>query len=181
MSSEVETESEDSGEYSSIPLAEVAEVSRSSPVARCQGWTKLAPEMLKAQDILRLSWLFWNSTFRVADWDGGSHLYESGPDGVLQLPGYYNAQAAFHPCGLAGRGIGVCPTYLHMFCRLQEGLRLDPKGSTVGDIGEYRAPGSLLQAIQSLYDQSKSCVCMLGTKKSLFPVTVGPRRVVSCL
>lgn len=88
MSSEAETESEDSGEYSSIPLAEVAEVSRSSPVARCQGWTRLAPEMLKAQDILGLSWLFWNSIFRVADWDGGSHLNESGPDGVghVSLP-----------------------------------------------------------------------------------------------
>ena len=62
-------------------------MSRSSPVARCQGWTRLAPEMLKAQDILGLSWLFWNSTFGVADWGDGSHLYERGPEGVLQLPG----------------------------------------------------------------------------------------------
>ena len=48
------------------------------------------------------------------------------------------------------------------------------RGVLMGIMREYRVPGSLLQAIQSLYDQSKSCVCMLGTKTSLFPVTIGP-------
>ena len=41
---------------------------------------------------------------------------------------------------------------------------------------EYSVMGSLLRAIQSLYSQSESFVCVLGTKSVSFPVGVGLRQ-----
>lgn len=63
-------------------------------------------------------------------------------------------------------------TSLHVFC----GRRLTtvcPGGILRGLLQEYRVPGSLLQAIQSLCNQSESCVHILSTKSNTFLVDVG--------
>ena len=41
---------------------------------------------------------------------------------------------------------------------------------------EYGVRGSLLRAIQSLYDQSESCVRVLGSRSDSFQVRVGLRQ-----
>ena len=41
---------------------------------------------------------------------------------------------------------------------------------------EYGVRGSLLRAIQSLYTQNRSCVCVLGSKSDFFLVRVGLRQ-----
>ena len=41
---------------------------------------------------------------------------------------------------------------------------------------EYEVRGTLLRAIQSLYAQSKSCVCVLGSMSESFPVGVSLRQ-----
>ena len=43
----------------------------------------------------------------------------------------------------------------------------------MGVLREYGVPGSLLRAIRSLYNQSDSCVRILGTKSNTFLVGVG--------
>lgn len=57
MSSVEEAESEDSGEANSVSLAEVAEVVKKAPPCKVSGVDEIGPEMLKALDILGLSWL----------------------------------------------------------------------------------------------------------------------------
>lgn len=55
-SSEVEAESEDPGEYLSISLAEIAGVVKKIPSSKAPGVDESCPEMLKALDIVGLSW-----------------------------------------------------------------------------------------------------------------------------
>ncbi len=42
-----------------------------------------------------------------------------------------------------------------------------------GVLWEYGVRGSLLRAVRSLHDRSKSLVCIAGSKSDLFPVHVG--------
>lgn len=79
----------------------------------------------------------------------------------------WNNRSTFYYCSLAGALMRVCPTNLHVFCRLGEGQRQGPLGSTVGVLWEYGVSGPLLRAIQPLFDQCESCVRMLSIKSSM--------------
>ncbi len=79
MSWAEEVESEDCGEDSSISLTEVADTVEKLLSSRASGVDEIHLEMLKALDIVGLTWLTHlnevvGSTSGVADWGGGSHL-----------------------------------------------------------------------------------------------------------
>jgi len=77
MSSEEEAESEDSGEASPISLAEVMEVVKKLFSGKVPGVDEIRPEMLKALDIVELSWLTclvnvaWRSGTVPVEWQTG--------------------------------------------------------------------------------------------------------------
>ena len=62
------------------------------------------------------------------------------------------------------------------FVDLEKAYDRVPRGVLWGVLREYGVPGSLLRAIRSLYSRSESCVRILGTKSSSFPVSVGLRQ-----
>ncbi|KAJ0002535.1 hypothetical protein NQD34_007684 [Periophthalmus magnuspinnatus] len=53
---------------------------------------------------------------------------------------------------------------------------LEKGGVLWGVLWEYGVQGSLLRAVRSLYDRSRSCVRITGSKSDLFPVHVGLRQ-----
>ncbi|KAF7658853.1 hypothetical protein LDENG_00007090, partial [Lucifuga dentata] len=67
------------------------------------------------------------------------------------------------------------PIYMS-FVDLEKAYDCVPQGVLWGVLREYGVLGSLTQAIRSLYNQSQSCVRILGTKSDLFPVGVGLRQ-----
>ena len=99
-SSGEEAESEASGEAPPISLAEVAEVVKQLFSGKAPGVDEIRPEMLKALDIVGLSWLTrlcnvaWGSGTVPVAWQtgGGPHFQKGGPEGVLQLSGDHTAQ-----------------------------------------------------------------------------------------
>ena len=105
-----EAESEALGDAPPISLAEVAEVKQLFS-GKVPGVDGIRPEMLKALDIVGLSWpthLFsrvgvGDRTCGVADRGGGPHFQKGGPEGVLQLSGDHTAQppweSVFHGAG----------------------------------------------------------------------------------
>jgi len=54
------------------------------------------------------------------------------------------------------------------FLDLEKAYDYVPRRIFVGVLKEYGVLESLLRAIRSLYDQSKNCVCILGTKSNSF-------------
>lgn len=74
-------------------------------------------------------------------------------------------------------GGDFCRSSLHVLCGLGEGLQRCPPGSPVrglwGGLQEYGVQGPLLQAIWSLYNRSKNCVCILSTKSNTLSVGAG--------
>ncbi|KAI3376719.1 hypothetical protein L3Q82_017147 [Scortum barcoo] len=69
--------------------------------------------------------------------------------------------------------MGVCPTSPHVLCGSGEGIRPCPSWYSVGSAPRVWGPGPLLRAVRSLYDRSRSLVCIAGSKSDLFPVHVG--------
>jgi len=73
-SSDVETESEDSGEAPPVSLAEVAEVVKKLFNGKVPGVGEIHPEMLKSLNIIGLSWLtrlfsvVWRSGTIPVEW-----------------------------------------------------------------------------------------------------------------
>ncbi|KAJ0057066.1 hypothetical protein NL108_000911 [Boleophthalmus pectinirostris] len=51
-----------------------------------------------------------------------------------------------------------------------------PRGVLWGVLWEYGVRGPLLRAVRSLYDRSRGCVRIAGSKSDLFPVHVGLRQ-----
>lgn len=71
----------------------------------------------------------------------------------------WNNRPTFYPWGLTDMFIGLRQANLHVFCRLTETLR---------------NPGECCGGYWALcYGISGSCVCIFGTKSSMFPVDVG--------
>ena len=64
-----------------------------------------------------------------------------------------------------------CPVYM-CFVDLEKAYDGVPQGILCGVLQEYGVPGSLLQAIRFLYNQSRSRVCILGTRSHSFTVRV---------
>ncbi|KAI3370906.1 hypothetical protein L3Q82_007415 [Scortum barcoo] len=93
-------------------------------------------------------------------------------------------------CGFRPRSCGTLDQ-LYTLCRVLEGLwefaqpvhmcfvdlekAFDrvPRGILWGVLREYGVRGPLLRAVRSLYDWSRSLVCIAGSKSDLFPVHVG--------
>lgn len=66
---------------------------------------------------------------------------------------------------------------VHMcFVDLEKAFDRVPRGTLWGVLWEYGVRGPLLRAVRSLYDQSRSLVCIAGSKSDLFPVRVGLRQ-----
>ncbi|KAJ0022081.1 hypothetical protein NQD34_009571 [Periophthalmus magnuspinnatus] len=59
------------------------------------------------------------------------------------------------------------------FVDLEKAFDRVPRGVLWGVLREYGVRGSLLRAVRSLYDRSRSCVRIAGSKSDLFPVHVG--------
>ena len=79
MSSIEEAKSKDLGEDSYITLAEVVEIVKKLPGFKAPGVDEICTEMLKALEIVELSWLMrlfsvWDDAHGVADQGGGSHF-----------------------------------------------------------------------------------------------------------
>ena len=66
---------------------------------------------------------------------------------------------------------------VHMcFVDLKKAFDRVPRGILWEVLGEYGVGGPLLRAIRSLYNRSRSLVCIAGSKSDLFPVHVGLRQ-----
>ncbi|KAK7896322.1 hypothetical protein WMY93_021647 [Mugilogobius chulae] len=66
---------------------------------------------------------------------------------------------------------------VHMcFVDLEKAFDRVPRGVLWGVLREYGVRGPLLRAVRSLYDRSRSCVRIAGSKSDLFPVHVGLRQ-----
>ncbi|KAK7915621.1 hypothetical protein WMY93_011382 [Mugilogobius chulae] len=66
---------------------------------------------------------------------------------------------------------------VHMcFVDLDKAFDRVPRGVLWGVLREYGVRGPLLRAVRSLYDRSRSCVRIAGSKSDLFPVHVGLRQ-----
>ena len=120
------------------------------------------------------------SLFLGAGKEAPTNCRNSDPGGALWILFWpWNSGPALFPRRSVGGVMGVRPSSLHVFCGIGKGLRPCPPGSPVGGgyCGEYGVLGLLLWAIQSLYNQSKSCVRKLGTNTSnMFPVRVSLRQ-----
>jgi len=110
---------------SPISLVEVTEVVKKLFSGKAPGVDEIRPGMLKALDIVGLSWLtrlvnvVWRSgTVPVADQGGGPHFQKRGPEGVLQLSRYHTAQ---HPRESLFQGAGK-EAPADVLCGLAEGL-----------------------------------------------------------
>lgn len=221
-SSVEEAEPEDSGESAPISLAEVAEVVKKLLSGKSPGVDEIRPEMLKALDIVGLSWLTrlfsvaWRSGTVPVEWQTGVvvPIFKKGDRRVcsnyrgitlLSLPGkaysrvlerrlrptveprIQEEQCGFRPgrgtvdqlftlAGLlAGSWEFAHPVHM-CFVDLEKAFDRVPRGTLWGVLREYGVPGPLIRAIRSLYNQSESCVRILGTKSSTFPVGVGLRQ-----
>ena len=85
-------------------------------------------------------------------------------------------------CGLFGQVMEQWTSYsggyesltipIYVSCGLGEDLQLCPLRNSVKGAAEVQ--GLLLRAIQLPYNQTKSCVYILGTRSSLFKVHAGP-------
>ncbi|KAI3372000.1 hypothetical protein L3Q82_006867 [Scortum barcoo] len=62
------------------------------------------------------------------------------------------------------------------FVDLEKAFDRVPRGILWGVLREYGVWGPLLRAVRSLYDRSRSLVCIAGSKSDLFPVHVGLRQ-----
>ncbi len=66
---------------------------------------------------------------------------------------------------------------IHMcFVDLKKAFDCVPRGIQWRVLREYGVRGPLLRAVRSLYDRSRSLVCIAGSKSDLFPVHVGLRQ-----
>ncbi|KAK7916392.1 hypothetical protein WMY93_012153 [Mugilogobius chulae] len=66
---------------------------------------------------------------------------------------------------------------VHMcFVDLEKAFDRVPRGVLWGVLREYGVRGPLLRAVRSLYDRSRSCVHIAGSKSDLFPVHAGLRQ-----
>ena len=87
------------GEVWPISLAEITEIVKKLLSGKAPGRDEIYPEMLKAPDIIGLSWLacLFGAQWKlgavpgVADRGDGSHFQKEGPDSVLQLSEYHTA------------------------------------------------------------------------------------------
>ncbi|KAK3564905.1 hypothetical protein QTP86_030846, partial [Hemibagrus guttatus] len=167
-SSVEEPEAEDSEVDSFITQAEVTEVVQQLLGGKAPGVDEICPEYLKSLDIVGLSWLTrlcniaWRSGTVPLDWVTGVvvPLFKKGDQRVcynyrgitlLSLPGKVYSR-------VLERRVGVCPTSPHVFCGLGEGFRPCPPWHSVG--GALGVRGPLLRAVRSLYNRSRSLVCI---------------------
>ncbi len=119
-------------EDSPISLVEVSDVVKKLLSGKVPAVDDIHPKMLKALDIVGLSWLTrlfdvaWRSGTVTVEWQTrvvAPIFKKGGLEGALQLSRYRRAASGV---------MGVCSSNVCVFCRLAEGLRPCPPGSPVG-------------------------------------------------
>ena len=96
------------------------------------------------------------------------------------LPRSWSSGPKYYPHRVTEGVIGVWPSSLHVFWGLGNGLRPCSQRDSVGVLREYEVPQSLLQAIQSQYNQTKSCVLVLGTSRTCLQFLLDSARAAPC-
>ncbi len=90
----------------------------------------------------------------------------------MQIPFWlWNSGQAL--AGLLGQSWEFSHAVYMSFVDLEKANNLVPQGVLWGVLREYGVLGPLLRTIWSLYNQSESCVRILGTKSNTFLVNVG--------
>ncbi|XDV11655.1 hypothetical protein PO909_000531 [Leuciscus waleckii] len=186
-----EAEAEGSEVDSSITWAEVTEVVKKLLGGKAPGVDEIHPEYLKSLDVVGLSW-----RTRLCSIAGITLLSLPGKVYAKVLekrirpivePWIQEEQCGFHP----GRGTldhfytlyrvlegsWELAQPIHMcFVDLEKAFDCVPRGVLWRVLWEYGVRGSLLRAVRSLYDRSRSLVRIASSKSDFFPVHVGLRQ-----
>ncbi|KAK3534420.1 hypothetical protein QTP86_015228 [Hemibagrus guttatus] len=138
MSSVEEPEAEDSEVDSFITQAEVTEVVQQLLGGKAPGVDEIRPEYLKSLDVVGLSWLTRLCNIRHNRGGQGQCLWT----GVLE--GLWEFAQPVHMC----------------FVDLEKAFDRVPRGILWEVLWEYGVRGPLLRAVRSLYNRSRSLVCI---------------------
>ncbi|KAK3523662.1 hypothetical protein QTP70_006725 [Hemibagrus guttatus] len=189
-----EPEAEDSEVDSFITQAEVTEVVQQLLGGKAQGVDEIRPEYLKSLDVVGLSWLTrlcnitWRSGTVPLDWatEVVIPLFKKGDRRVcpnyrgitlLSLPGKVYSRVLERRVRPELEGSWEFAQPVNMcFVDLEKTFNHVPCGILWEVLWEYGVRGPLLRAVRSLYNQSRSLVCIASCKSDLFPVHVGLRQ-----
>ncbi|KAK3555566.1 hypothetical protein QTP86_022023 [Hemibagrus guttatus] len=189
-----EPEAEDSEVDSFITQAEVTEVVQQLLGGKAQGVDEIRPEYLKSLDVVGLSWLTrlcnitWRSGTVPLDWatEVVIPLFKKGDRRVcpnyrgitlLSLPGKVYSRVLERRVRPELEGSWEFAQPVNMcFVDLEKTFNHVPRGILWEVLWEYGVRGPLLRAVRSLYNQSRSLVCIASCKSDLFPVHVGLRQ-----
>ncbi|KAK3542751.1 hypothetical protein QTP70_001881 [Hemibagrus guttatus] len=194
MPSVEEPEAEDSEVDSFITQAEVTEVVQQLLGGKPLGVDEIRPEYIKSLDVVGLSWLTrlcniaWRSGTVPLDLATGVvvPLFKKGDRRVcsnyrgitlLSLPGKVYSRVLERRVRPVLKGSWEFAQPVHMcFVDLEKACDRVPRGILWEVLWEYGVRGSLLRAVWSLYNRSRSLVRIASCKSDLFPVHVGLRQ-----
>ncbi|KAK3506456.1 hypothetical protein QTP70_000619 [Hemibagrus guttatus] len=173
-----EPEAKDSEVDSFITQAEVTEVVQQLLGGKAPRVDEICPEYLKSLDVVGLSWLMrlcniaWQSGTVPLDWATGVvvPLFKKGDRRVcsnyrgitlLSLPGKVYSRVLERRVRPVLKGSWEFAQPVHMcFVDLEKAFDRVPHGILWEVLWEYRVHGPLLRAIRSLYNRSRSLVCI---------------------
>ncbi|KAI3375402.1 hypothetical protein L3Q82_021896 [Scortum barcoo] len=157
-----------------------------------QSPTDIRPEYLKSLDVVGLSWLTrlcstaWRSGKVPLEWQTRVvvPLFKKGDRRcVFQLQGDHTSQppqegstpgTSSIPSSRVLEGLWEFAQPVHMcFVDLEKVFDRVPRGILWGCSASMGIRGPLLRAVRSLYDRSRSLVCIASSKSDLFPLHVG--------
>ncbi|KAL1267733.1 hypothetical protein QQF64_033096 [Cirrhinus molitorella] len=187
-----EAEMEDLGVDSSISQTEVTELVCKLRSGRALGLDEIRPEYLKSLDVMGLSWLtrlcnIGDHTLQPPQKSLCQGTGEEKPANGQTSGGFRRTNVGFRQ----GRGTldqlytltrvlkglleFVRPVQM-CFVYLEKAFDRVPRSILWGVLWEYRIRGTLLRAVRSLYDRSRSLVRIAGRKSDLFPVHIELRQ-----
>ncbi|KAK3525971.1 hypothetical protein QTP70_011784 [Hemibagrus guttatus] len=173
-----EPEAEDSEVDSFITQAEVTEVVQQLLGGKAPGVDEIRPEYLKSLDVVGLSWLTrlcniaWRSGTVPLDWATGVvvPLFKKGDRRVcskyrgitlLSLPGKVYSRVLERRVRPVLEGLWEFAQPVHMcFVDLEKAFDRVPRGILWEVLWEHGVRGPLLRAVRSLYNRSRSLVCI---------------------
>ncbi|KAK3550782.1 hypothetical protein QTP70_004917 [Hemibagrus guttatus] len=173
-----EPEAEDSEVDSFITQAEVTEVVQQLLGGKAPGVDEIHPEYLKSLDVVGLSWLTrlcniaWRSGTVPLDWMTGVviPLFKKGDRTVcsnyrgitlLSLPGKVYSRVLERRVRPVLEGSWEFAQPVHMcFVDLEKAFDRVPRSILWEVLWEYWVHGPLLRAVRSLYNRSRSLVCI---------------------
>ncbi|KAK3510372.1 hypothetical protein QTP70_005671 [Hemibagrus guttatus] len=171
MPSVEEPEAEDSEVDSFITQAEVTEVVQQLLGGKAPGVDEIRPEYLKSLDVVGLSWLtrlcniaWWSGTVPL-DWATGVvvPLFKKGDRREKQC-GFRPSRGTLDQLYTLRRvleGLWEFAQPVHMcFVDLETAFDRVPRGILWEVLWEYGVRGPLLRAVRSLYNRSRSLVCI---------------------